>query len=132
MTLHLHIESLSLEGGNISRSQRPQLQAALEAELARLFTAHGVPKSLHQGGRIPKLPANLTLAGKPGPGELGQAIARSIYTDLNQGGITNGSTTRTVASIPERGAGDNAAVPAGETPGGGELGGEGGGGDISL
>ena len=101
MTLRLHIESLSLAGVDVLRSQRSQLQAALEAELVRLLTVHGVPESLQQGGRIRKLPANLTLAGKPSPGELGQAIAKSIYTDLNPGGMTHGSTTRTVASIPE-------------------------------
>ena len=123
MKLRLHIESLSLVGVDVPRSQRPQLQAALEAELSRLFRAHGLPQSLRQGGRIPKLPANLTLVGKPSPGELGQMIARSIYTDLNQGGMSHGSTTRTVASNPERGSSDYGAFPAGETSGAGELGG---------
>ena len=117
MTLRLHIESLSLEGVDVPRSQRPQLQAALEAELVRLLTVHGVPDSLQQGGRIPKLPANLTVGRKLSPAELGEAIAHSIYTDLNPGGITNGSATGTAARKPERGASNFGASPANETPG---------------
>lgn len=100
MTLRLHIDSLSLTGVEVPRRQRPQLQAALAAELARLLTEHGVPSSLRQGGRIPQLPTNVTLAQSLGPGELGQAIARSIYTDLTAGGLPHGSTTQTVARTP--------------------------------
>lgn len=122
MTLHLHIESLSLAGVDISASQRPQLQAALQAELARLFTVHGVPASLQQGGRIPQLPANLTLAGKPNPTQMGQAIAQSIYTDLNPGlnlgSMTHGSTTRTAAApTPERSIPDYGALAPGQAAG---------------
>ena len=117
MTLRLHIESLSLEGVDVPRSQRPQLQAALEAELVRLLTVHGVPEALQQGGRIGKLPANLTVEGKLNPTELGEAIARSIYTDLNPGGMTYGSATGTATSDPERGTSNFGASPANETPG---------------
>lgn len=42
-------------------NQRSQLQAALESELTRLFTLHGLPDALRQGERIGKLPANLTV-----------------------------------------------------------------------
>lgn len=91
MTLKLHIESLALEGVDVPRSQRPHLQAALEAELARLMMVYGVPEALQRGGRIGRLPANLTVEGKRSPTELGEAIARSIYTDLNLGGMTDGS-----------------------------------------
>ena len=49
MTLRLHIESLSLEGVDVPRSQRPhQLQEALEAELVRLLMVNGVPELLRQ------------------------------------------------------------------------------------
>ena len=93
MTLHLHIDSLSLAGVKIPRNQRPQLQAALETELARLCAVHGIPESWQQGGRIRKLPANLTLAETPGPTELGQMIARSVYTELNPRGLSEGPST---------------------------------------
>lgn len=90
MTLHLHIDSLSLAGVKIPKNQRPQLQAALETELARLCAVHGIPESWQQGGRIRKLPTNLTLAGTPNPTELGQMIARSVYAGLNPKGQTDG------------------------------------------
>lgn len=117
MTLRLHIESLSLTGVEISRRQRPQLQAALAAELSRLFTVHGVPESMQRGGRIPQLPANLTLTKQLSPTELGQAIAQSIYTDLNPQGMHHGSTAPTAARTPDPGTSDLKASTASATPG---------------
>ncbi len=67
MTLHLHIDQISLEGLDIPRSQRPQLQAALEQELSRLLTTQGIPPAMQTGGYIPRLPADLTITGKPNP-----------------------------------------------------------------
>ena len=60
MTLHLHIKSLSLVGVKIPGTQKSQLRAVLEADLAQLFGTHGIPESLRQGCRIRTLPANLT------------------------------------------------------------------------
>ena len=94
MTLHLHIDSLSLAGIKIPRNQRPQPQAALEAELARLCAVHGIPESWQQGGHIRILPANLTLTETPGPTELGQLIACSVYAELNPRGLSDGSPTQ--------------------------------------
>ena len=89
MTLQLQIESLSLTGVDLPRSQQSELQAALEAELARLLGVYGIPKGLQMAQWIPRLPIDLTLAGKVSPRELGERIARSIYRDLNQGGMTD-------------------------------------------
>lgn len=89
MTLHLHIDSLALSGVKVSRRERPRLQAALEAELSRLFAVHGVPEALRQGGKIAKVPADLVLKGGEKVEEVGRAIARSIYTDLNPGEMRN-------------------------------------------
>ncbi len=86
MTLQLQIESLSLTGVDVSRSQQSELQAALEAELARLLRVQGVPPGLRDGANIAQLPINLALAGKASPRELGERIARSIYSDLISGG----------------------------------------------
>jgi hypothetical protein len=83
VTLKLHIESISLEGVDVSRSQRHQLHAALETELTRLLTVQGVSQSLQNGGHIPKLSVNLASSEKQNPTQLGQAIARSIYADLH-------------------------------------------------
>lgn len=89
MTLQLQIESLSLTGVDLPRSQQSELQAALEAELARLLRVYGIPKGLQVEQWIPRLPIDLTLAGKVSPRELGERIARSIYRDLNPGGMTD-------------------------------------------
>ena len=89
MTLQLQIESLSLTGVDLPRSQQSELQAALEAELARLLGVYGIHKGLGVDQWIPSLPIDLTLAGKVSPRELGERIARSIYNDLNPGGMTD-------------------------------------------
>lgn len=92
MSLRLQIDSLALTGLIIPRSQRPQLQAALEAELTRLLEINGIPESLLRGDNIPKLQMNTTSAQIFKPTELGQAIARSIYADLNAEKAANDSS----------------------------------------
>ncbi len=48
-------------------------------ELARLVTVNGLPVHLQGGGRIPKLPADLSLTNTSNPVQLGQEIAQAIY-----------------------------------------------------
>ena len=85
MSLHLHIDQISLEGVDIPRSQRPQLQVALEEELSRLLTTQDIPLAMQTGRYIPRLPANITITGKPNPTQLGQQMAQSIYAQLQAG-----------------------------------------------
>ena len=83
MNINIEIERLILEGVSIPRSQRPLLQAAVEAELSRLFSVNGLPPSLKNGGTISKLPANINVTQSTNPTQMGQQIAQSIYGGLN-------------------------------------------------
>ena len=83
MNINIEIERLILEGVSIPRHQRLQLQAAIEAELARLVTVNGLPVHLQGGGTIPKLPANINVTQTSDPTPMGQQIAQSIYGGLN-------------------------------------------------
>jgi hypothetical protein len=51
-------------------------------ELARLVTVNGLPGHLQGGGRIPKLPADLSLTNTSNPVQLGQEIAQAIYGEM--------------------------------------------------
>ena len=80
MKIQVDIERLVLEGIDIPAGQRPLLQAAVEAELARLLTESGLNQTLLSGGATPSLRTN-ALQGAAGsdPVQLGQQIARSVY-----------------------------------------------------
>ena len=71
---------------NLPRHQRPQIQAALMAELNRLIAEDGLPPSLHAGGLIPRLSISLESFNQPASGEsaiqTGQKIAQSVYSQL--------------------------------------------------
>jgi hypothetical protein len=91
MTIHLHINQISIQGLDIPRHQRPQLQAALEAELGRLLTTQGIPPGLRHGVDISRLPG-LTLTGKPSPTQVGQQAAQLIYNHLGGTNLGSGTT----------------------------------------
>lgn len=92
MTFHLHIDHIALEGLDIPRHQRPQLQAALEQELGRLLTTQGIPPGLQHDVYIPNLPGTLTLRGKPSPTQVGQQAAQLIYSHLQGHSLGDGTT----------------------------------------
>jgi hypothetical protein len=85
MNIDVRIERLILEGLPVERGQGPVVQAAVEAELARLLGERGLAESLQGMGAIPGLRADaiqLTPAGSPA--EIGTQIAQAVY-----GGIGN-------------------------------------------
>jgi hypothetical protein len=85
MTIKLHIDRLILDGIAIPHSQRPLLQAAVEAELSRLITAEGLSSQLMNDGAIPQVSAsNLPLNPNSSPTQLGQQIAQSVYGGIGQ------------------------------------------------
>ena len=51
--IHLHIERLILDGLPIERAQGPHVQAAVEAELARLLTENGLDATWEQEASCP-------------------------------------------------------------------------------
>jgi hypothetical protein len=86
VNINIHIERLILDGLPISHSQRPLVQASVEAELARLLTANGLAPSLRTGGALPFIPGgNFQLASNGNPLHLGQQIAQAVYGGIGDG-----------------------------------------------
>ena len=82
-SIRLHIERLILDGLPIDRSQASDLQAAVEAELARLLTENGLGAHWQAGGAVPSVPASaVQLAQGSSPAEIGAQIARSVYSGI--------------------------------------------------
>ena len=85
MSTQVHIERLVLDGIDVPYSQRPQLQAAVEAELARLLAAGGVASGLQAGGAVPSLPGgSIHLVEGGDPGHLGMQIARAVHGGIGK------------------------------------------------
>lgn len=84
MNINVHIERLILDGLPVTRSQGPAVQAAVEAELARLL-ASGVSPELLAGGAMPSISAgNITLANQGSPAQLGRQIARAVHSGIGK------------------------------------------------
>jgi hypothetical protein len=85
MNINLHIERLVLDGVALSRGQESLLRAAVEAELTRLLSTHGVAQGLMSGGALPRLRAGeIQLSGESSAPQLGQQIARAVYGGLGR------------------------------------------------
>lgn len=80
MKTKLKIEHIFLEGFELSHSQIPKLQVALEVELARLCNLHGIPPSIHTSSYIHKLAIPFGENYNQNPQQIGQQAAQSIYT----------------------------------------------------
>jgi len=79
----LHIERLILDGVPLSYSQRPLVQAAVEAELARLLASNGLLAELRSGGTLRHVPGgNIQLSSDGNPHALGQQIAHAVYSGI--------------------------------------------------
>lgn len=77
------IDGLIIDGLTIAHSQRPQLQAAVESELARLLAANGLAQHLMQGGSMRSLPAGgLQLTKVNDPHHLGRQIAEAVFVGI--------------------------------------------------
>lgn len=81
-SLELHIGELVLHG--FPPSDRSHISAAIQQELARLLTEHGIPPALAQGGTIGRLDGGAfeIKAGTP-PRIIGAHIAQAIYGGLS-------------------------------------------------
>jgi hypothetical protein len=81
--IRIHIERLVIEGLPVPPSQRPLIQAALEAELAGRLTALGPGPGLLADGAISRLAAGtMHLPAQPGAAALGRQIAGAIHAGL--------------------------------------------------
>jgi hypothetical protein len=80
MSLTIHIDRLVLDGLPVSRAHGPLVQAAVEAELSRLFTEGGLALDLISGGAVPSIPGRaISVADGIAPAALGQQVARAVY-----------------------------------------------------
>jgi hypothetical protein len=85
MNIKLHIERLVLDGLHVSPTDRPRLQAAIEAELARLLSAGGVNSGFQAGMALPSIRAgDIQLAAGSGPDGIGQQIAGALYEGIGK------------------------------------------------
>ena len=80
MNVKLHIEPLVLDGLPVEGYQAAYIQAAVEAELARLIAENGLAAHLHAGGAVPSLNANAIQFTSGGSAtQTGTQIAQSVY-----------------------------------------------------
>ena len=85
MNISVSIERLILDGVPLDAAGRPVLQAAVEAELARLLAEGGLSPELQGGGAMPSLPAGgIQLQPGESPAHLGTQIARAVYEGIGQ------------------------------------------------
>lgn len=83
MTIRLHIERLVLDGIPVAAGQQHLLQAAVQAELARLLAAGGLAPALAAGGAVPRIAAPaLNLPAGAGGVDTGSRIAASVHAGI--------------------------------------------------
>lgn len=81
----IHIERVILDGLPIASHQRGKLQAAFEAELARLLANGALAFDLQTGGLRKQVPAGvLELKAGESPDTLGKKLARAVYRGIGQ------------------------------------------------
>ncbi len=80
--LDFNIDELVLDG--FDGVDRERLGAAVEHELARLFTEQGVSAALRQGGRTARLDGGaFTLTPNADADAIGTQIAQAVFGGLN-------------------------------------------------
>jgi hypothetical protein len=85
MNINLPVERLILDGLPVEKYQAFYVHAAVEAELRRILTEHGLASYLQYGGTTPSINGNLVpLSINRNPAHIGTQIAQSVY-----GGIWN-------------------------------------------
>ena len=79
------VDGLIICGLPIARHQYPQLQAAVEAELSRLLSMHGIAQQWMQGGSTRFISGdNIQLTSVIDPSCLGQQIAAATFHVLGE------------------------------------------------
>jgi hypothetical protein len=80
MDIHVHIERLILDGLPVGPGGGARVQAAVEAELARLLADGSVAEGWQAGAAVPEVRADpINLGAGARPAEIGGQIARSVY-----------------------------------------------------
>ena len=90
MKIHVHIERLILDGLPLGPGGGARVQAAVEAELARLLTEgslsqDNIAQAWPVGGAVPGVPAApLQFDTGARPADIGGQIARSVYGGIGR------------------------------------------------
>lgn len=85
MNIHVHIDSLVLDGLPVDAGDGGLVQAALEAELTRLLAAGALAPGLRAGGARPSVPSEeIDLTGDATPATLGQRIGEAVYGGISR------------------------------------------------
>jgi len=83
MNINLYIDRLILDGLPIERNQAPQIQAAVETELTRLFTKSDFTAGLQSSIALPSLHASaIQFSAGNTPTQLGNQIAQSVSSGI--------------------------------------------------
>jgi hypothetical protein len=82
MKIELNIEWLILDGLPLEKRHAPMVRAAVERELTRLLTLHGLDHEW-SGGAVPKVRASsIRLTKETHPNRLGRQIAQAVFSGL--------------------------------------------------
>src|SRR5215469_16854666 len=80
--LDLHIEELILR--DLPDAQRYRIAEAVEQELTRLLTEHGLPPAIAAGGNIPHINLDhVNVVAHAKPTVIGSQIAHQVYRALH-------------------------------------------------
>lgn len=82
MNVFVHIERLILDGVPVPHRHRPQVQEALEEELARLIAADGLAGDVRVSGTLPRLAGGELQLEAEDPELLGKRIAQAVYARM--------------------------------------------------
>ena len=85
MKINVHIERLVLDGKlPVTGAQRPQIQAAVQAELGRLL-AGGLSQELHGGTVVPRIQGGaISLRKDSSPAKFGTQIATAVHQGIGR------------------------------------------------
>jgi len=85
MNINVHIERLILDGLPIEVGQGALVQAAVEAELARLLAEGSIAPGPQSGGALPSIRADaIQLMAQSSPAQMGQQIAQSVHEAIGK------------------------------------------------
>jgi hypothetical protein len=82
--VNLHIERLVLEGLPVGVHEGPLVQAAIEAELGRLFADGAFTRAGLQGETVPLVRAEPMALAEGGSEALGTQIGQAIYGGIGR------------------------------------------------
>lgn len=85
MKINIQIDRLVLDGFDLSRSQRPLVQAAFETELARLLVRDGLSNELASDVRLPSLQVpTIHVDNTNNPHAFGQQVAQAVHGGIGK------------------------------------------------